>query len=598
MVPAPLTPPPAAPDRAPPDPRPGSLDRDRRLAVETPEHVTLAFDLAGAGSRAMAAMVDYAVLGAALVALLALAAFLPDLNSAVAGLGAAAWTFLLFTLQSGYFFLFEWLGRGRTVGKRLVGLRVVRVDGTPVSVESAALRNVIRVVDLQPGFTAILGLGMIAAHPRSQRLGDLVAGTIVVRDLAREAVPESLATGTLEGRAVLTSEQFALLDRYMERRPSLTDAARRRVASRVAESLGRPRGVDWDLAHRTLDDILTELHGQEHRRQAGGLSRQSIQLFAARREAWREFDGLLARARRGGLARLAAEEVERFTRLYREITADLARARTYGASLRLQLELDRRVSAGHNVFYRDRRDSRVRQWIGTTLPRAVRRERRFVLASALVLFLPALVVYAMVRLDPAIGPEWAGPVMVERARQGVEQMAEGGSYLEIPATTMPAFGAGITTNNLRVALTTVAGGALGGLGTIAILVFNGLHLGSAFAVFDNAGAGPILWEWVLPHGVVELTAIVLAGAAGLLIGAALLIPGRMTRADALRVRGPAVAGLLGGSLFLLLIAGLIEGYISPSVLPTPLKLGFSFTVAGLLLLWLWTSGRESTGDGE
>src|SRR6056297_666065 len=138
------------------------LDRDRRLSVETPEHVSLAFDLAGAGSRAMAAMIDYALIGTTLLTLLIGAAFLPDLNSLVAGLGAAAWTFLVFAAQSGYFLLFEWLARGRTPGKRLVGLRVIRVDGTPVTLESSTLRNVLRVVDLQPGFTAILGLGMIA----------------------------------------------------------------------------------------------------------------------------------------------------------------------------------------------------------------------------------------------------------------------------------------------------------------------------------------------------------------------------------------------------------------------------------------------------
>ncbi len=573
----------------------GAVDRDRRIAVETPEHVSIAFDLAGAGSRAMAAMIDYLIVAAILVTLGVIAAILPELNSAVAGLGLAVWTFLLFAMQSGYFFLFEWLGRGRTPGKRIIGLRVVRIDGTPITVESAALRNVLRVVDLQPGFTAMLGLGMIAGLPRSQRIGDLVAGTIVVRDLVGEAVPESVAVGSLQGRAVLNAEQFALLDRYVERRPSLSDVARRRLASRVAESLGHPRGVDWDLSRRALDDILTELHAREHAHQAGGLNRQSIHLFATRKEAWREFDDLLASARRRGLGALDGEQVERFTRLYRELTADLARARTYDASLRLQLELDRRVSAGHNVFYRDRRDARVRQWVGVALPREIRRRWRYVVASAALLFVPALAVYAIVRADPAVGPEWAGPVMTERAERGVEQLAEGGSYIKIPATTMPVFGAQITTNNLRVAMTTVAGGALAGVGTAAVLVLNGFHLGSAFGVFDNAGAGPILWEWVLPHGVIELTAIVLAGAAGLLLGGALVVPGRMTRVDALRTRGPTVAGLLGGSLFLLLIAGLIEGYVSPSELPTAVKLGFSGIVAGILFLYLATAGRTGPG---
>jgi len=573
-----------------------TIDRDPRLEVDTPEHITLAFDLAGPGSRAMAAMIDYGLIASTLIALGLVVALAPAIEGAVGGVSAATWTFLAFLLQSGYFFTCEWIWRGRTVGKRAIGLRVVSDDGTPIDIEAAALRNVLRVIDLQPGFTGILGLGLMAGQRRSQRVGDLVAGTIVVRDLVTDEVPESAATATLEGRALLTPDQFGVLDQYIERRTTLTETARRRIAARVFEVLGPLRGVNQDLRERSMDDILGELHAAESRRQASGLNRQSIRLFAERREAWSEFDALVGRARDRGLRGFSPLEVERFTQLYREVTADLARARTYGASLRLQLALDRRVTAGHNIFYRDRRDSRAWTWVRGGLPRAVRANLGYVALAAGLLFIPAGIIYGVVRADPAKGPEWAGPVMTERAERGAIQLAEGGSYFEVPATTMPLFGAQITTNNLRVALTAVAGGALAGLGTVALLILNGVHLGSAFAVFDNAGAGPILWEWVLPHGVIELTAIVLAGAAGLLIGGALLNPGRRTRGDALRLRSSAVAGLMAAALFLLVIAGLIEGYISPSTLPTPIKMTFSAVFAGILLLYLWTGGRDEVRE--
>src|SRR5690606_13668071 len=126
------------------------------------------------------------------------------------------------------------------------------------------------------------------------------------------------------------------------------------------------------------------------------------------------------------------------------------------------------------------------------------------------------------------------------------------------------------------------GGVLAGVGTLAILVFNGVFIGGVFGLFAAHGLSPYLLAFVLPHGVVELSAIAIAGGAGLWMGSALLVPGRATRKDALVSRGREAVGLLAGTGVLLIVAGLIEGFISPAPWPMTVKAGVSAITAVLL----------------
>jgi uncharacterized membrane protein SpoIIM required for sporulation len=119
-----------------------------------------------------------------------------------------------------------------------------------------------------------------------------------------------------------------------------------------------------------------------------------------------------------------------------------------------------------------------------------------------------------------------------------------------------------------------------------------VHLGSVFALFDAQGAGAQLWTFVLPHGVLEMTAIVVAGAAGLVLAHALVAPGRRTRGRALREEGKESLSLVAGAGMLLVLAGLIEGFISPARIAPALKIGFATLVAVLMVLY-FTSGRTS-----
>ena len=211
-----------------------------RLEVETPDHVVLRYDLAGGGNRGFAAIVDFVV--ATLVFTGALWAF----STAYDAIGGRTLTFygvlvlLTFLLAWSYFILFEWLWQGQTIGKRMYGLRVIRDDGAPAGFLAVLIRNLLRPVDFLP---ALYGLGLltIIVTSRSQRLGDIAAGTYVVRAprpqldyFSLRTVTPVAAGGSVEMRA-LPGEAQRLVREFVAREAKLAPADRARIARQIAE---------------------------------------------------------------------------------------------------------------------------------------------------------------------------------------------------------------------------------------------------------------------------------------------------------------------------------------------------------------------------
>jgi len=227
-----------------------------RLEVETPDHVVLRYDLAGGGNRGFAALVDFVI--ASLVFAGALYA-----SSVIVGRFGDAGVQLLgviglftFLVAWSYFVLLEWLWQGQTVGKRLYGLRVIRDDGAPAGFVAVLIRNLIRIVDFLPAFYG-LGLLMIIATSRSQRLGDLAAGTYVVRAprpkldyFSLRTVTPIAAGASVEMRA-LPGEAQRLVREFVAREGKLAPADRLRVARQIAERV-RPYARDLET---TSDDV-------------------------------------------------------------------------------------------------------------------------------------------------------------------------------------------------------------------------------------------------------------------------------------------------------------------------------------------------------
>jgi uncharacterized RDD family membrane protein YckC len=218
-----------------------------RLEVETPDHVVLRYDLAGGGNRGFAAVVDF------IVATLVFAGASWVFSSLSAGSPLANPLFgvgvmLTFLIAWSYFVLLEWLWQGQTIGKRLYGLRVIRDDGAPAGFVAVLIRNLLRIVDFLPLFYG-LGLMAVIVTSRSQRLGDLAAGTYVVRaprlrlDYFSLRTVTPLGTGAVVETRVLPGEMQRLVREFVAREARLAPKDRARVAAQIAERV-RPYALD------------------------------------------------------------------------------------------------------------------------------------------------------------------------------------------------------------------------------------------------------------------------------------------------------------------------------------------------------------------
>jgi uncharacterized RDD family membrane protein YckC len=213
-----------------------------RLTLDTPEGVQLELTLAGVGSRFTSALIDYLIQGAILAALGIVLGYGFSLDPGHGGFAIAVFTVSFFLLFAGYDVAFEVLNAGRTPGKRLNGLRVVRENGAPVTFATSAVRNVLRIVDILPGWY-LVGIASILITGRNQRLGDLAAGTIVVRD-RRALQPEMRMTRAIEVPAWDTSairpEEIDTVASFLARRDQIDYGARQQLARELAARL-RPR---------------------------------------------------------------------------------------------------------------------------------------------------------------------------------------------------------------------------------------------------------------------------------------------------------------------------------------------------------------------
>ncbi|MGI8683619.1 MAG: RDD family protein [Acidimicrobiales bacterium] len=225
------------------------MSYEDRISIATPEGVDLELVLAGVGSRCVARLLDQLLQTAVIVAVVVGAGVvggsLEGDGGSAGGLLTAVLVIALFVVQFGYDVLFETLASGRSPGKRWTGLRVVRIDGAPVGFVTSAVRNLLRLIDFLPG---VYGVAMVAVlvSPRNQRLGDMAAGTLVVREkrVAPQpaAWPSAVAYGDHTGWDVsaVTPDEVATVRRFLDRRAGLAAAARERLARDLASRL-RPK---------------------------------------------------------------------------------------------------------------------------------------------------------------------------------------------------------------------------------------------------------------------------------------------------------------------------------------------------------------------
>lgn len=598
------------------------LRLDQHVEIETPEQVAFSYTIAGIGSRAAAVLIDYLIMT---VALIALGMLLPMLARAILGnsspfarmSGAWAAALLLlvaFVVQWGYFVFFEALWDGQTPGKRKVGIRVVQDGGYSISFAASAVRNLTRIIDMQPAFC--YGVGVVSAtfSKSGKRLGDIVAGTMVVRErLVQVPQPDARASATAEAApaltAALTVEEYELLDRFLARRTSLEADRRRAIAAQLASRFAE---------HLPHDDrpslaLLIELHASETAarargaapRGATGAGREQHAIVAAGSARWSAFATALASAQRRGLRNMTESEVGELIAQYREVATDLARLRTAsrGRDMDALFQVSRLVGAGHNLLYRRRTlpARTIARFLIAGVPREIRRSALYILGAALLLFAPMAVTYTAIMADPPLAERILPPGMIDRANEGVTRAKRGDhTYIPVKSFERPVMASRIIANNVQVTYAVFAAGLTAGIFTVLMLVFNGVSIGAGFALYATKGIFNQIGSFVLPHSVFELSAICIAGGGGLLLASAILLPGALTRREALVVKGRRAIRLITASTLLLLFAGLIEGLISPR---TDIPLGAKYAVAGICAVVLlayvslgWWGGDEEPAE--
>jgi uncharacterized membrane protein SpoIIM required for sporulation len=299
----------------------------------------------------------------------------------------------------------------------------------------------------------------------------------------------------------------------------------------------------------------------------------STRWLAKRRQHWQRLEQLLDRSGRRGVAALAHAELQELGLLYRQTASDLATVREDITSRPLTSYLNQLLARAHNLIYMGRRprfDGIARFYVDT-YPGIFRETYRLVLLSALIFVAAALAGAAVTLRDPGFAQQILGPRMIETLEK--REM-----WTHSILTVKPMASSQIMTNNLVVGFTMFAAGITAGLGTIWMLITNGLLMGVLSVATARAGMAMQLWDFVAAHGALELPAIFIAAGAGLEIARGLLFPGMMPRKESLRLAGNRGAKLLLGTIPLLVVAGVIEAFVSPVKIATPLK----FTLSGVL----------------
>ena len=596
---------------------------DATLEIETPEQVMLTYTLAGFGSRALAAILDTAIIIFSSLLLWILFGVIETHIPWAKGVaqaakqGGKAWAFaiiilLQFVLVWGYYVFFEGVNDGQTPGKRVLKLRVVRDGGFSVTFGASAVRNLSRLVDAQPGLLYAVGAISVLVTRTGKRLGDILAGTFVVHESKSTYTPSPAgtvaATPVASALPVLSDDEYDLLERYVARRNDLAPDRRRALARQVAHHLER----HLDPSASTQLAALVMLFERERAARATSVAGRSDTGTRGEQHAivalgvgrWNEFATKLAEVRKNGLRRMTSSEVSDFVARYRQLTSDLARLQTAsrGRTFDTLFFVSRLVAGGHAVLYRQRGQgvNAAIRYLTVDVPCEIRRSAGAIALAVVVFFLPAVISYSVVVRTPATAKSFVAPILIERANRGQAQLHRhtGGvrnGYVTIPEDERPVVASSIITNNVTISYAAFAFGLTAGVGTIFLLVSNGVQLGGGAGVFAAKGVASLLWAFVAPHGVLELSAICLAGGGGLLIASAFVLPGNMTRREALVVRGRRAIRLIAASTLFLAVAGTIEGLISPRVWPIQWKLVVSGATAIAMIAYI-ALGWRTTSD--
>lgn len=295
------------------------------------------------------------------------------------------------------------------------------------------------------------------------------------------------------------------------------------------------------------------------------------------RDEWKELEAHMTFIRKHK-KQMKPEDIDRFSNLYQKAAQHLSYSQTYYPQEDVTAYLNELVSSAHNIFYKDQLSSigQLRYFFGQRFVRLLLEQWQAIVV-AMVLFLIGGVAAFWVVVHH---PQQLSTVLSAKMAKAVQPGQSGGSSADINASLMSA---SIMTNNIKVAFLAFAGGITFGILTTYLLIYNGIMMGALAGLFWHYGQSYQFWALIVPHGMVELTAIFIAGGAGLLMGYKLFVPGAYSRVYQFKTQTKRSVQLVIGTLPLFVIAGTIEGFITPADMPLYVKYIVALlTVLGLI----------------
>lgn len=325
---------------------------------------------------------------------------------------------------------------------------------------------------------------------------------------------------------------------------------------------------------------------------------KSAQFRREREQAWRELEGLLARVEKDGLSSLSPAELNRLPVLYRSAASSLSVASAISLDRNLLDYLTALVGRAYISIYGAKRrvSEAVAEFFRSHFPWVVRRYFAFVAASFALLALGVLTGHRMTLADPERYYSFVGDSMAQgrTPESSTKELRE--VLYHRGKDPLSVFASFLFTHNSKVGMLCFALGFAAGVPVVYLLFSTGLMLGAMAALYQTRGLGGEFWAWVLPHGVTELGALCLCGAAGMVLGASIVFPGRHTRLRNLALRGREVALLAVGAVAMFLVAGLIEGFFRQLVQDVAVRWSLA---AATLVFWTWyflAVGRQRERD--
>jgi len=309
--------------------------------------------------------------------------------------------------------------------------------------------------------------------------------------------------------------------------------------------------------------------------------------IALRKENWSRLETLVQQVETSSLKTLSSADLREFGLLYRQAAADLSAVRADEATRTLEAYLNRLDSRAHNHIYSgDRMNlSSVWNFLSRGYPRIFRRLLPYTTTAFAIFLTGALLGTLLTVARPQFMHAMLGPQMIDKIEH--HQM-----WTDSILTAKPQESSRIMTNNIAVCFYTYASGIFAGLGTILLMFTNGMSIGVITTACTQHHMALSMWSFVAAHGALELPSIFIAGGAGLRLASGLLFPGMLRRRDALALAGAESIRLLSGTIPLLIIAGTLEAFLSPTHTPLALKFSVSAVLLTGLCLWLSEGGRE------